>query len=132
MTNTHGPYHRKGEPGGPSCPVAVLPIGFKSQTGEAKTGFLLDAGTDSSEIELLRTVVSRLGYRWGHDEFGWWAVLQVDSFPSWSVWRQDDNGNRFLVHANLSEPEAKRQVEQFESLGHKQCYWAQDDTLRAS
>lgn len=41
----------------------------------------------------------------------------------WRVVRQDDNGNRFLVEAGLTERDARRQVLEFESHGHKQTYW---------
>jgi len=120
-------YHRLGEPGGPACSVGVLSIEFKAPNGEFKSGVLLDAGKDASEVELLRTIASRLGVHWGHDELGWWAAVPLPDFPSWSVWRQDDNGNKFLVEANLTDSEAKQLVKNFESLGHKQCYWAQDE-----
>jgi UDP-N-acetyl-2-amino-2-deoxyglucuronate dehydrogenase len=45
----------------------------------------------------------------------------------WSVHRQDDNGNRFVVQAGLSRQEAERLVAEFESRGHKQVYWAEPD-----
>jgi len=38
-------------------------------------GHLLDAGTEATELELLRTVASGLGVRWGHDDLGWWAAV---------------------------------------------------------
>ncbi len=41
----------------------------------------------------------------------------------WSVWRQDDNGNEFMIASALSESEAKSFAEEFESRGHKQIYW---------
>lgn len=43
----------------------------------------------------------------------------------WRVVRQDDNGNQFLVEAGLTEPDARRQVLEFESHGHKQTYWVE-------
>ncbi|MGA1871885.1 MAG: hypothetical protein ACMUJM_25465 [bacterium] len=42
----------------------------------------------------------------------------------WSVWRQDDNGNVFLVKNGLTEIESLRLVREFERKGHKQTYWA--------
>ena len=42
---------------------------------------------------------------------------------TWSVYRQDDNGNRFLVKANLTEAAAKALATELESHGHKQLYW---------
>jgi hypothetical protein len=44
---------------------------------------------------------------------------------SWCVWRQDDNGNRFLLRRHLPEAEARRLVSHYDSLGHKQLYWAE-------
>jgi len=41
----------------------------------------------------------------------------------WSVWRQDDSGNRFEVSRGLSRTNAARELARFESLGHKQTYW---------
>jgi hypothetical protein len=97
--------------------------------GTQLQGFLLDAGTGAAEIELLRTVASRLGVRWGHDEFGWWAVARGEEFPSWAVWRQDDAGIKFLIAANLSEEEARATVADYESKGHKQTFWCSNEKM---
>jgi hypothetical protein len=43
--------------------------------------------------------------------------------PLWSVWRQDDNGNAFLVMEGMTEGEASRLARDLESRGHKQTYW---------
>lgn len=42
----------------------------------------------------------------------------------WSVWRQGDDGNRFLMAEGLSEAVARQMVAEFESRGHKQLYQA--------
>jgi hypothetical protein len=42
---------------------------------------------------------------------------------TWSVWRQDDSGTRFLIEANLPEENAQAMVREFEERGHKQTYW---------
>ena len=76
MSESHGPYHRLGEPGGPGCKVASLPIQFKTSDGATVAGHLLDAGPDATELELLRTVANGFGVKWGHDEHGWWAVVR--------------------------------------------------------
>lgn len=40
------------------------------------------------------------------------------------MWRQDDNGNRYLVAAHTDEAAARRRVDELESgLAHKQSYW---------
>lgn len=44
---------------------------------------------------------------------------------SWTVWRQGDDGNPFLVKENLTEEEADKLVAEFESRKHKQTYWTQ-------
>jgi hypothetical protein len=46
--------------------------------------------------------------------------------PTWSVWRQDDNGNVFMVKSGLTEAEALRLVAEYEAKGHKQTYWAKE------
>jgi hypothetical protein len=75
MSEKYGPYHRRGEPGGPGCPVGVLPISLKGPDGALLSAFLFDAGTEATELELLRTVAARVGIRWGHDDLGWWAAV---------------------------------------------------------
>ena len=41
----------------------------------------------------------------------------------WSVWRQDDNGNQFLVRSGLDRDAAEKLVAELESHRHKQHYW---------
>lgn len=127
--NTPKTYHRRGEPGGPGCPVGVLAVNVQNQNGEPTAAELLDAGPDATEMELLRTVASRLGVQWGHDEFGWWAALRGSDFPGWAVWRQDDSGNKFLVEANLTEQQAQSLAAGFEAKGHKQTYWCTNEKI---
>jgi hypothetical protein len=45
----------------------------------------------------------------------------------WSVWRIDDHGNTFLVHAGLGFAEAERLAAEFAARGHKQRYWTERD-----
>lgn len=47
-----------------------------------------------------------------------------DQDGNWSVWRQGDDGNRFLMQEGLSEEVAHQMVADFEARGHKQLYWA--------
>lgn len=47
--------------------------------------------------------------------------------PIWSVWRQDDNGNVFMVKDGLAEMDALGLVREFERKGHKQSYWAKQN-----
>ena len=43
--------------------------------------------------------------------------------PVWSLWRQDDNGNRVEMARYANENAAKRHQEEYERRGHKQLYW---------
>lgn len=45
----------------------------------------------------------------------------------WSLWRQDDNGNRFLMSSALTRAEAERLAAAFEARAHKQIYWIAPD-----
>jgi hypothetical protein len=42
---------------------------------------------------------------------------------AWVVWRQDDNGNRFVVARRESREEADALAAEMEARGHKQLYW---------
>ena len=55
-------------------------------------------------------------------------AAQPASPPSrtWSVWRIDDNGNRFHIRNDVADRrEAERIVAGFTARGHKQVYWAE-------
>lgn len=51
--------------------------------------------------------------------------VAADDQDLWIVYRQDDNGNVFVVQDNVSRKEAERLVALFEARGHKQLYTAQ-------
>ena len=127
-------YHRLGKPGGTGCRVAILPVEIKDLDGQTVPAELLDAGSgntghETSEVELLRTVAKGLGVIWGHDEFGWWAVVKGREFPSWAVWRQDDSGTQSIIAYNLPKEQAEALVKQLEGTGHKQTYWCNDEKI---
>jgi hypothetical protein len=44
---------------------------------------------------------------------------------SWTVWRLDDNGNRFAVKSGLPYQQAKALAAELEAKGHKQFYWCE-------
>jgi hypothetical protein len=51
---------------------------------------------------------------------------------AWVVWRQDDNGNRYVVRRfPASAPDARAAAEalaaEMEARGHKQTYWVEAD-----
>lgn len=41
----------------------------------------------------------------------------------WALWRQDDNGNRFLVSLKETREEVQKLQEMYEKRGHKQYYF---------
>jgi hypothetical protein len=45
------------------------------------------------------------------------------SLPKYEVWRQDDNGSRFLIEIAASRVDAKQTVRKYELIPHKQTYW---------
>ncbi len=127
----NGPYHRTGEPGGQGCRVGILPIQGRKPGGELMAGALLDAGTDASEVELLRTVAHGLGVVWGKDDLGWWAVVPdtpASEFAQsqatrFGLYRQDDNAVVALIETYDTQSEAEEQAAEFTSRGHKQFYF---------
>ncbi len=44
----------------------------------------------------------------------------------WRLLRQDDHGQQFIIGEFASEAEARRELQQFESLHHKQTYWLEE------
>ena len=102
-----------------------MDVTFKDSQGNEIACELWDAGKQSSEIELLRTVASYLGVKWGKDEFGWWASVEKAKINNWSVWRQDDHGNKYEIETKLTENNAQELVKNLESSDHKQTYWAE-------
>jgi lactoylglutathione lyase len=45
----------------------------------------------------------------------------------WTVWRQDDNGQRFRISSGHLRTDAERACAGFEAKGHKQLYWISPD-----
>jgi hypothetical protein len=41
----------------------------------------------------------------------------------WQLWRQDDNGNRFLVEEFVARSDAERRMAELMHSLHKQTYW---------
>lgn len=41
----------------------------------------------------------------------------------WQLWRQDDNGNRFLVDSFSDRAAAQSRLEVLQAVPHKQFYW---------
>lgn len=55
------------------------------------------------------------------------AAATTTSPSRWSVWRQDDNGQRFRISSGHSRVDAERACAEFEAKGHKQLYWVSPD-----
>jgi hypothetical protein len=72
--------------------------------------------TQILEEILIETVLSSADLTWKHDAI---------SFQPHEVWRQDDQGNRFLVKQTDCKADALRLAGMFEARGHKQTYWIQ-------
>jgi catechol 2,3-dioxygenase-like lactoylglutathione lyase family enzyme len=60
------------------------------------------------------------------------AETAATSRASWSVWRQDDNGQRFRISGGHSRTNAERVCVEIEAKGHKQLYWVSPDDEAAS
>jgi hypothetical protein len=98
--------------------------------------FLVDAGPEASEVELLRTVAARFGVQWGHDDLGWWAAVPKAATAQFTVieaeepgperhalFREDDNGARFPIAEFDSRAEAEARAAELAHGGHKQHYF---------
>lgn len=51
------------------------------------------------------------------------ALPEPPPSPSWTLWRQDDNGHRFRLSSHASEAEAQAALQALEKGSHKQTYW---------
>lgn len=49
---------------------------------------------------------------------------EANEHSLWTVYRQDDTGNQFVVQSGLGHDQAEALVMELESRGHKQHYWA--------
>lgn len=84
---------------------------------------------------MLRTVALGLGVRWGNDPLGWWAVVPTAVTPVFGaspamamphvLYREDDNGARFLVDTFASREEAEQRAAELAQGGHKQMYFVE-------
>lgn len=134
----HGPFHRRGAPGGPGAEVSVLSIsGRRLGSDEVIEASLLDAGEKASELELLRTVASGLGVVWGRDDLGAWAMVPNEPRSAFAtspepptelphaLYREDDNGARFLIARYATQAEAEAKAAELARGGHKQAYFVE-------
>ena len=118
--------------------VFVLQHSYEmSETGEEETKFI---GVYSSK-DKAQAAVKRLSLQPGFKDFpdyfhideyeidqdNWTEGFVTESYePKYSVWRQDDSGNIFLVEDRLTEIDAFRLVREYEEKGLEQSYWAKE------
>ena len=57
---------------------------------------------------------------------------EVGRSGGWTVWRQDDNGNRYEVSRHDTRAEADSVAATMEARGHKQTYWVAPSTVAPS
>ena len=132
----HGPFHRRGAPGGPRVEVSILPIsGRASGSDQVIEASLLDAGETVTELELLRTVASGLGLVWGRDDFGACAVVPNEPTSAFAtapepaserphaLYREDDDDARFRIARYATQAEAK--AAELTRGGHKHGYFVE-------
>ncbi len=46
------------------------------------------------------------------------------------LWRQDDNGNRFLIDTYDNRPDAEKRLAELTRVPHKQIYWISEQVRR--
>lgn len=108
-----------------------------SESGEKDTKFI---GVYSSR-EKAQAAIERLSLQPGFKDYPDYFYIDeyeidqddwcegfaaVNYEPKYSVWRQDDNGNIFLVKDRLTEIDAFRLVREYEKKSHKQTYWVKE------
>ncbi|WP_375766432.1 hypothetical protein NR798_32740 [Archangium gephyra] len=57
------------------------------------------------------------------ERYEYFEGRQLSGTERWQLWRQDDNGSRFLVDDFGSRTEALKALQKMESAVHKQGYW---------
>ncbi|GAA3735519.1 hypothetical protein [Micromonospora maritima] len=82
---------------------------------------------DTPHGPVFMTVSRKVPPDWPEDAFvPIWpppAPPSADRHEGWTVWRQDDNGNRYEVSRHASRAEADSTAARMEARGHKQTYW---------
>jgi hypothetical protein len=77
---------------------------------------LWQADTLASDLEDILEVLNL-----GTEDLEW--IEPTISFQKYEVWRQDDNGGKFLIEIAHSKADAKKIVRKYELIPHKQTYW---------
>ena len=58
--------------------------------------------------------------------------MTVELQMIWQVWRQDDNGNRFLVGSYPTRELAQARISELSRTQHKQTYWISEEPVEAA
>lgn len=109
-----------------------------SETGEEETKLIGVYSSKDKAEKTIEKLSKQPGFKdfpnyfyideYGIDQDHWEEGFVIEKYePIWSVWRQDDNGNVFLVKDGLTEVDALRMVRDFERKGHKQTYWVKEN-----
>jgi hypothetical protein len=118
--------------------VFVLQHSYElSETGEEETKFIGVYSTREEAQEAMNWLSKQPGFKdfpayfyideYEIDQDNWSEGFVTETCePKYSVWRQDDNGNIFLVKDRLTEIDAFRLIREFENKGHKQLYWVKE------
>ncbi|CAB1075435.1 hypothetical protein D1AOALGA4SA_3255 [Olavius algarvensis Delta 1 endosymbiont] len=118
--------------------VFVLEHSYElSATGEQKTKLIGVYSSRKKAENAIERLVLQPGFKDFPDYFNideyvlnqdhWEEGFVTETYePKYSVWRQDDNGNVYLVKDRLTEIDAFRLVREYEKKGHKQTYWAKE------
>jgi len=109
-----------------------------SDTGEEETKLIGVYSSRKNAGEAIRRLRNQPGFKdlpeyfsideYVFDQDNWAEGFVAEKYePVWSVWRQDDNGNVFLVKDHLTEIDALRLLRELEGKGHRQTYWAKEN-----
>jgi hypothetical protein len=109
-----------------------------SDTGEEEIKFIGVYSTMKKAQEAIERLSVQPGFKdlpdyfyideYKIDQDNWSEGFITERYePIWAVWRQDDNGQVFLVKNGLTETDALRLVREFDSKGDEYSYWAKEN-----
>jgi len=108
-----------------------------SDTGEVETKFIGAYSSKENAEKAVKRLSSQPGFQDLPDSFfineyqinqDHWneGFITEQHEPLFAVWRQDDNGNIYLVKDRITEIDAFNLVREYEGKGHKQSYWVKE------
>ena len=107
-------------------------------TGEKETRFIGVYSSKEKAEKAIERLSKQPGFKefpdhfyideYGIDQDNWSEGFVPETYETiWSVWRQDDNRNVFMVKNGLTKIGALKLVQEFGRKGHKQFYWAKEN-----